>query len=143
MSRQAEDLLEGVRILLRTFTVDETRYPPAQGRIKYNAIDFQALHFIGHNPGCGGAALAEFLGVAPTTAQSVCDRLIRRGFAVRMKSETSGRAVEYKLTKEGQSVASAIRQQDLANCEAMLSALPATQRERFVSQVLLIAERLS
>lgn len=143
MSQPAEDLLEGIRVILRTFTVDETRYPAAEGRIKYNAIDFQALYFIRHQPGCMGTELAQFLGVAPTTVQSVCDRLIRRGFLDKGSHETSKRAVAYYLTDKGEDVASAIKRQDLANCRTMLNALPTKERRLFASQVLKIAESLS
>lgn len=143
MTRAAEDLLEGIRVILRTFTIDETRYPAAEGRIKYNAIDFQALHFIELNPGCMGAELAQFLGVAPTTVQSVCDRLIQRGFLEKKDHKNSKRAVAYQLTDDGAEVANAIYRQDLANCETMLSALPARERRQFSAQIVKIAESLS
>jgi DNA-binding MarR family transcriptional regulator len=143
MTKAAEDLLEGIRVILRTFTINETRYPAAEGRIKYNAIDFQALHFIEKNPGCMGTQLAQFLGVAPTTVQSVCDRLIRRGFLEKNNHKNSKRAVAYQLTHEGEEVARAIYRQDIANCHTMLSALPPKERRQFAAQILQIAENLS
>ena len=143
MSRPATEMLDAIRTILRTFTIDEHRFPPAEGRIKYNPIDFQSLYFVGAQRGCSGAELAGFLGVAPTTAQSVCDRLIQRGLMERAPSETSRRAVSLLLTDEGDSVLAAIRRQDLANCETMLSALPREKRRDFVAQLQRIADSLS
>ena len=142
MSKSAEEMLEGIRILLRAFTVDEGRFPPAEGRIKYNATDFQALHFISQNAGHTSSQLARFLGVAPTTANSVCERLIKRGFIERTRHPSDQRAVSLELTDEGQSVVEAIRRQDLSNCELMLSKLPAADRARFAAQLLAIANAL-
>lgn len=143
MSRAAEELLDGIRVLLRTFTVDESRFPPAEGRIKYNAVDFQTLHYLAGHPGCSNSALAGFLGLSATTTQSVCDRLINRGYVLRAASKTSARAVALSLTDDGESVVGAIRRQDLANCKGMLNALPAGERRRFVSAVSQIAHSLS
>lgn len=142
MTRAAESLLLGIRTVLRVFTVDETRFPAAEGRIKYNPVDFQTLYFLSEHPGCKNAELAKFLGIAATSAQSVCDRLIRRGFVERDRSDTSQRAVALSLTDEGESIIAAIHLQDLANCERMLKALPADERRAFVSQVTAIARAL-
>ena len=142
MTKAAEDMLLGIRTILRAFTVDETRFPPAEGRIKYNPVDFQTLYHLSENPGCKNAELARFLGVAATSAQSVCDRLIRRGFVQRDSSSTNLRAIALSLTEEGESVIAAIRRQDLANCERMLKALPAVERRAFATQIAQIAHSL-
>jgi DNA-binding MarR family transcriptional regulator len=143
MSQSAEDLLDGIRTLLRAFTVDESRFPPAEGRVKYNAADFQALHFLSQNVGGTSSQLARFLGVAPTTAMSVCERLIKRGFVKRERHSSDQRAVSLTLTSKGKSIVEAIRRQDLSNCELMLSKLPARDRARFASQLLAIATALA
>lgn len=143
MSEPTEDLLDGIRTLLRTFTVDESRFPPAEGRIKYNAIDFQALHFIDQNPGSTQALLTRFLGVQPTTAQSACDRLVRRGFIDRSRHMDDRRSIVLTLTEDGASIAASIRRQDLSNCERMLEMLPSEERSHFAEQVQTIAKALS
>lgn len=142
MNDSAEILLDGIRTLLRTFTVNESRFPPGEGRIKYNAIDFQALHFIAQSPVSTQAELTRFLGVSPTTAQSVCDRLVRRGFVDRDRHHKDRRSVVLSLTPEGFSIASSIRRQDLSNCETMLAALPESDRAQFARQVGAIARAL-
>ncbi|MEM6708642.1 MAG: MarR family winged helix-turn-helix transcriptional regulator [Pseudomonadota bacterium] len=142
MTAATEEMLSGIRTILRTFTVDETRFPPAEGRIKYNSIDFQTLYFLEATPGCSNAELARHLGVRPTSAQSTCDRLIKRAFVRREPSDANLRAVALFLTEEGRSVVAAIKRQDLANCERMLAALPAGQRATFVTQITRIADSL-
>ena len=143
MTNTAEEMLEGIRTILRAFTIDSSRFPPAEGRIKYNPVDFQTLYFIDAHPGCKSTELAAFLGIAPTSAQSVCDRLIKRGFLKREASDSNKRAVALSLTGEGQSVVAAIRRQDIANCKTMLEALPANSRTTFVKQITQIAQSLS
>ncbi|MEP3224349.1 MAG: MarR family winged helix-turn-helix transcriptional regulator [Parasphingorhabdus sp.] len=140
MRKPEEDLLSGIRVLLRIFTIDETRFPPAEGRIKYNAIDFQALYFIAENNDCSGAALAAFLGVPATTAQSVIERLISRGYVSRRSG--TGRAIALSLSKEGQTICAAIRRQDIANCGTMLAALPEDERSDFAAKICVIARAL-
>ncbi|CDO60254.1 AtsB [Candidatus Phaeomarinobacter ectocarpi] len=133
--KQAARFADAIRVLLRTFTVDETQFPPAEGRMKYNALDFQTLHFLSQTPGSTGAALARFLGVSPTTAQSVTDRLIKRGLLARDANPSSGRAISLSLTKQGEDMQAAIERQDIANCQTMLATLPASDRRHFVDQL--------
>jgi DNA-binding MarR family transcriptional regulator len=83
--------------------------------------------------------LANFLGVAPTTAQSVIDRLIKRGLLARTRHATNNRAVALSLTDEGVAVRSAINAQDRANCQAMLAALPVKVQGSFIAQLSQIA----
>jgi DNA-binding MarR family transcriptional regulator len=131
----ADTMAASIRTLLRTFTIDERRFPPAKGQLPYNGADFQTLHFVGTYPGCKSAELAAFLGVAPTTAQSVIDRLIKRGLISRSQHAKSKRAVALTLTAQGATVRDAINAQDRANCQAMLAALPAKVHASFVAQL--------
>jgi DNA-binding MarR family transcriptional regulator len=131
-----------IRSLLRAFTVDESRYPPAEGKIRYNGPEFQTLHFVGHHPNCSSAALAAFLGVSPTTAQSVIERLIKRGLILRQRSDEDKRAVALTLTQEGEAMRAAINRQDRHNCETMLAALPEAERSAFVMQMAQIARAI-
>jgi DNA-binding MarR family transcriptional regulator len=135
----ANEMASSIRVLLRTFTIDERRFPPAEGQLPYNGADFQALHFIGGQPGCRSTDLARFLGLSATTVQSVVDRLIKRGLVVRGSSERDRRAVALKLTEQGQQVSAAISRQDQANCLHMLSAIDPASHADFVKQLSRIA----
>lgn len=131
-----------IRSLLRAFTVDEARYPPAEGKIRYNGPEFQTLHFVGLHPDCSSAALTAFLGVSPTTAQSVIERLIKRGLILRERSSGDKRAVALNLTPAGEAMRAAINRQDRRNCETMLAALPEAERSAFVAQMVHIAQTI-
>lgn len=131
-----------IRSLLRAFTVDEARYPPAEGKIRYNGPEFQTLHFVGLHPACSSTVLAAFLGVSPTTAQSVIERLIKRGLILRERSSGDRRAVTLNLTAEGEAMRAAINRQDQRNCETMLAALPEAERSAFVTQMAQIARAI-
>lgn len=139
MPRQAERLAAAIRVLLRAFTIDEDRFPAAEGRMRYNAIDFQTIHYVAEHSGCKSIAVAAFLGVAPTTLQSTLDRLVERGLVERSKSAESPRAVALALSAEGRRVREAIQRQDADNCRRMLAAVPARERARFVEHMTQIA----
>jgi DNA-binding MarR family transcriptional regulator len=138
----AQRMADVLRLLLRTFTIDESRFPPAEGQMRYSGADFQTLHFVGGNPGCAGLELASFLGVAPTTAQSIIDRLVKRGYIEKLRSAEDRRAVALSLTESGEALRAAIARQDRANCQQMLASLPATERGAFVAQLEQIAASL-
>jgi DNA-binding MarR family transcriptional regulator len=142
MNALADDFAESIRVLLRAFTIDENRFPPAEGRMKYNAIDFQTIAFIARHKGCKALDVAQFLGIAPTTAQSAIDRLVAGGLVARERGETDRRVVELTLTADGRAVHAAIRRQDRANCALMLGALPESERMNFVTQLKQIAARV-
>ena len=77
-SRNAQSLLQSVNTLLRIFTVDEQQYPSAEGRMRYNPLDFQTLRYLADYPDTSAADVARFLGVVPTTQQAVMDRLVKQ-----------------------------------------------------------------
>jgi DNA-binding MarR family transcriptional regulator len=130
-----ERLLESVGFLLNLFVVNEQQFPSAEGRVRYNPIDFQTLRYIENNPGCRGADIARTLGVAPTTLQSALDRLIKKGWVKRYNHPTSKRAKAHALTEDGAELRAAIHRQDLANMDVMLSAL-SPEEQKFAVQVL-------
>ncbi len=143
MTKDAEALADSIHTLLRVFTVNEKIFPPAEGQTKYNGIDFQTLGFLSTNPGCRARDLADYLGVAPTTVQSALDRLIKRGLVTRKPSPSSGRDVSLELTDDGRTLRAAIRRQDLSNCATMLSALPKSERARFIKSIQRVAASMA
>lgn len=131
----ADAMAESIRILLRTFTIDEKRFPAASGQMRHNAVDFQTLHFVALRPGCKSAELAAFLGVTATTAQSAIERLIKLNLIERSPHPTNKRAVSLVLTGKGVEMREAIVLLDRANCHAMLMTLPEDARAGFVRQL--------
>lgn len=144
-AREAElaaQLAECIRVVMRTFTINEQRFPAAEGRLKFNAMDFQTLGYVAAHPACSAADVARFLGVAPTTMQSALDRMETAGLIVRTRAAEDRRLVSVSLTREGRAVQAAIQRQDVANCITMLAALPAKDRQGFVRCLSLIAAAL-
>lgn len=135
---QEERMLQSVGTLLSLFTVNEERFPSAEGQIRYNPIDFQTLRYVDDHPGCRGVDIARAIGVAPTTLQSALDRMIRNGIVERVDHPTSRRAKAHRLTKEGQKIRGAIHRQDLANMRVMLDALSPKEQ----TQVMLLLEKI-
>lgn len=133
---------QALSALVRAFTVNERRFPAAEGRVTFNPHDFETLAFLKANPGARAKDIGDCLGVKPTTIQSIIDRLIRRGLVRRDDTSLKGRAVALFLTDEGVSLRAAIERQNLANCEKMLSALPETEREAFVLSIRKIARAI-
>jgi len=129
---RAERLVKSIEILLNLFTVNEERFPSAEGKMRYNPIDFQTLHFIEMEPNCRGVDVARALGVAPTTQQSALERLIKKGLIKRGEHPTSKRAKIYSLTPDGVLLREAIHRQNLFNMNAVLSALSISEQAELI-----------
>ena len=134
---------DALSTLVRTFTVNERRFPAAEGRATYSPHDFESLGFLDANPGSRAKDIAAFLDLKPTTMQSIVDRLINRGLVRRDDRHLKGRAIALFLTDEGVSLREAIKRQNLANCERMLQALPEANRAAFVKSISTIAKSVS
>lgn len=133
MSRP-DELRQIVRTLMRVMLISERTPTAFQHKTRYNPLDFHTLGILRAEPDLRATALAERLRVAPTTASSLIARLVKKGLIKREKSQEDGRAVALTLTADGQKLADAIHQQDLANMTFFLSAL-----EEEAEQVQLIA----
>lgn len=138
-----ESLLQSVGYLLNLFIVNEERFPSAEGRMRYNPIDFQTLRYIEAAPGCRGVDIARALGVAPTTLQSALDRLIKKGWVERYNHPMSKRAKAHALTEKGKALRASIHRQDLANMDVMLGALTQAEQKQAVQLMGKIAAHLS
>ncbi|QUJ75305.1 MarR family transcriptional regulator [Sulfitobacter albidus] len=141
MSRE-QDLLEIVQLLMRVMLVSERTAPAHQHVVKFNMLDFQLLGALREAPSLRATALAERLGIAPTTMSSVIARLRGRGLLAREKSKDDRRAFDISLTTDGRRVADAIAQQDIANMRLFLSALPEADQDRLLHLLGQVAQRV-
>lgn len=135
-------LLKSVSTLLRVFTVDERRFPAAEGRMRYNPLDFQTLRRLAERPGAKAVDVARFLGVAPTTQQAVMDRLVSSGLVSRTDHPESARSKAHALTAAGQDLVAAILRQDVANMKTMLACLAPDEQRQVVRLVEKVAAHL-
>ena len=129
---QAEELHGYINALLNLFLVNEQSFPSAQGRMRYNPLDFQTLRHVSARPDCRGAEIAKALSVAPTTVQSALDRLIRKGFISRADHPEDSRGKIHRLTQDGAALTAAIKQQDMDNMAFLLGALSEAEREEML-----------
>lgn len=104
-----------------------------------NALDVQALLFIGDNPDCSLGEVARHLGVALTTMSSAADRLVRKGMIERRRPEANRRSVALTLTDAGKRAVAGYMEGYRDACGAMLEPLDPAERESFVSLTLKIS----
>ncbi|WP_172839375.1 MarR family winged helix-turn-helix transcriptional regulator [Tateyamaria omphalii] len=131
MAKDSE-LLEHVRTLMRVMLVSERTQPQHQHVIRFNALDFHTLGMLRQGAPVRATAIADALGIAPTTISSVVSRLIKRGLIIRAQSADDRRAFDLSLTDEGREIAEAIHRQDLRNMNLFLSALDDEDQNRLL-----------
>ena len=136
-------LQRSIATVVRVLKIMEPEVPTAHGTLKLNPADIQSLRFIAEHPACMSSTLAAYLGVVPTTATSVVDRLVKRGFVCRTRPEDNRRAVALSLTQEGAAAFERIDAEERATSGRMLDALAAEEREHFVEAMAKIAAALS
>ncbi|MEO0946510.1 MAG: MarR family transcriptional regulator [Pseudomonadota bacterium] len=127
-----EKLADMVAELMRVMLISERTPPENQHVTKYNPLDFHTIGALRVEPGMRSSALAERLGVPPTTTSSVIARLVDRGLVQRRQDAADKRAAALFLTETGAAMAQTIRGQDLRNMGLFLSALTAEEQNEFL-----------
>lgn len=74
------------------------------------------------------ADLAELLGVLPSTAGRMCDRLVRRKLVTRHRAQADRRVVRIHITPEGRRIVDEATRQRRVFIAGILAELPAGQR---------------
>ncbi|MFQ6550386.1 MarR family winged helix-turn-helix transcriptional regulator [Aestuariibius sp. 2305UL40-4] len=136
-------LQASVATILRVMKITETSFRVAHRELNFSPPDLQSLRFIAQNPGCRSGELAAYLGVVPTTATSVVDRLVKRGLVSRTRPESDRRSVALTLTEDGREAFARIDAEEKQTMRVMLDALPDADREGFVRAMAQIAEHVS
>jgi DNA-binding MarR family transcriptional regulator len=95
---QVEQLTRAFARFTRRFKVAEAA---AAADNALNALDAEALVFIGDNPGCGISDVARYLNVAMTTMSSAIDRLVRKQLIARRRPQDDRRSVALTATVKG------------------------------------------
>lgn len=136
-------LHQAISALIRVYKITELGAGEGQEKKYLNPADRQTLLFVGERGECIANDVGQYLRIAPTTASSIIDRLVRRGFLSRERTEENRRVVRLRLTKEGRKVQDRTMQHNLANCRAMLAALQPSEQEVFVRLISTIAASVS
>ncbi len=85
------------------------------------------------------ADLAEALGVSPSTATRMCDRLVRKELVSRTRDELDRREVKLAITVLGRSVVTDVIDRRRAEVRDLLQAIPVPLRRQLVSSLTLLA----
>ena len=141
--KEAEQLDIAISAILRVLTIDERRLSANITPIHLNPLDLEVLSYLDRHPGSPARDIASFLGVGPTTMQSVIDRLNGRGFLKRDTVALKGRAIALSLTECGVHVWEQIHRQNLKNCKQMLQCISENERMRFIEHMTEIATQIS
>ena len=96
---QITELRTAIDAIVRMFKIGDDI--AAGTTAKLNPSDVQTLLFIGTHDLCTGTDIAGFLGVVPTTASAIIERLVKRGLVVRNRTEANRRIVQLSLTGDG------------------------------------------
>lgn len=75
------------------------------------------------------ADLAALLGVGPSTATRMCDRLVRKGLISRRRSTSDRRSVRVSLAHEGKDLVSQVTQRRRVELSAILTRLAVEDRQ--------------
>jgi DNA-binding MarR family transcriptional regulator len=85
------------------------------------------------------ADLATTLGVSPSTATRMCDRLVRKGLVARGRDDVDRREVNLSLTDAGRQVVDEVIERRRAEVREMLRSIPDDARNKLVSSLQLLA----
>ena len=136
-------LHEAISVLIRVYKITETGTTGSRGKKHLNPVDMQTLLFVGDRTDCIANDVAQHLRIAPTTASSVIDRLVRKGLLLRKRTEENRRVVRLRLTEAGRNVHDRLLDYQLTNCRAMLAALEPGEQETFLKLISIIAAKVS
>ena len=134
-----ETLRQGIDALVREFKIADV-VQPSDGGPLLNPSDVQTLMYVEEHDGCIARDLANFLGVPPTSVTTIVDRLVRREYLSRGRTENNRRVVILSLTDAGREVMEQILEEQRRHCSAMLAILEPTERDQFVAQISDIAK---
>lgn len=138
---QITELRTAIDAIVRMFKIGDDI--AAGTATKLNPSDVQTLLFIGAHDLCTGTDIAGFLGVVPTTASAIIERLVKRGLVVRNRTEANRRIVQLSLTGDGRAATAAIIREHNSHCAQMLDRLDPDERAGFVHAMTKIATGFS
>jgi DNA-binding MarR family transcriptional regulator len=140
---QTDRLQAAISGIMRALKVAEGAMLREKGALRLTPSDVQALHYLAAHDGAMSGALAQALGVVPTTATSIADRLVRRGLVRRDRQATNRRAVALGLTEAGRVALSRLHAEERAAAAAMLQALAPEERDGIIDAITRIAAHLN
>ncbi len=93
-------------------------------------VQYRALVVLVTRGKQGGSELAEALGVQPSTATRLCDRLVAKGFVHRATSPRNGREITLTATSAGRALVRAVTARRRKEIVRIVQRLPNDERKR-------------
>lgn len=88
------------------------------------------------------AELAKAMGVSPSTATRMCDRLVRKRLMSRVRDEVDRREIILDLTDEGRELVTAVTARRRVLVEGILRSIPVPERPHLVRSLELLTSVL-
>ena len=92
------------------------------------------------HPGCNLSSLAEWMGIHPSNATRVCDRLVRTGLMERVEDPNDRRHVRLGLTPAGHELVDGVMQRRRRALRRVLQRMEQTDRADLTRGLLAFAE---
>jgi DNA-binding MarR family transcriptional regulator len=86
------------------------------------------------------ADLAQALGVSPSTATRMCDRLVRKRLITRTRDEVDRREVDLALTNAGRILVDEVAHRRKSELRKLVADVPKEERDRIVNALRSVAE---
>jgi DNA-binding MarR family transcriptional regulator len=93
-------------------------------------VQYRALVVLVSRGKQGGSELADALGIRPSTATRLCDRLAAKGFIHRATSRQSGREITVTVTPAGRALVRAVTARRRREVNRIVERLPSDDRNR-------------
>lgn len=129
-------LVEAARTFVQLCAEGWTGYAEAVTASQYDALVVLAE--------AGPMRLTDFadsLGVDPSTATRLCDRLVRRRYVSRTHSEVSRREVRVELAEHGAELVDAVAESRRSVFAALAASVPASRRAALASALHLLTDK--
>jgi DNA-binding MarR family transcriptional regulator len=111
-----------------------------QGASGLSIPQFRALGFLAREPGSSLSAVAEHLGVTPSTASMIADRLVQRGLVQRITHPDERRRIQLTATPSGEALLQQARAATREKVAAVLAHLSEEQLRALASGVAILGE---
>ncbi len=133
----------GMQQLLPTFLsamIRRERNAVSEGII--TLPQFLGLGFLRKNPGSPVKAFADTLGLKPSSASGLIDRMVQKGLVLRVHSKTDRRVILLTLKAKGERMVDEILEQKQQSLIELFAPLTADERTTYLKLMQKVVERV-
>lgn len=130
--QDAARLLDGLKHLVRLVKREGSEPLVRQAYTKLNGSDVTVLNLVNEAPGVSMGEVSRELGSPLSTATTVVDRLVRKGFVARERDGSNRRVIRLAPTKEGAEFHEKKRSYEMEVCRIFLDMLEPEDQTEFI-----------